>query len=831
MSKGIQVILHRFFSIEKQTRKPLNKNFPKRKTNINTMKKNKTIQLVLIFLLSSCCFQTVYAQLNCTVGCFANVEYFPSQTEEVIIHPLDLVAFANGDCLPDFEYFIGTDMTANPGPPPFPLMDSLIFPAGTSGIFPISVTITDGQGNPISDCWGVITITQGSNACNPDNSPPTLSCNDLVFVSNAIGEDFVIYPDMLVEGIASDSCSLPNDIEYFITLDGTLTSPPTTDSIIIPLETEGIIPVFVWAVDEAGNGSSCESQVDLYSVHHVTGTVYIDDNQDCLFNNNENGIGNTGLRYSNDEGLSFTNFSTDIFGAYDVFFVSKIRDPFLEIILPNGMVTSCPTSINLAADPGIENHDFAFQLFDGCDQMVVDVSTIGLRICDTAIYHIKYCNYSTTAIDDVEVTITLPADMNMVSGSLPFTDLGNNQFLFNIGTVASAMCGGFNISAGLDCNVPLGATRCVEASIVPNSCNDVNWNGSTLRVTGECDDTENLTRFKIENIGVGGMATELNYMVVEDVVMSMTNPIQLAAGGIETIDLPANGSTWRIEIPQEDGHPSLSIPSASIEGCGGYGSMGYITQFSTPDVDPYIAIDCQEVVGSWDPNDKQAAPTGYATENFIEQNISIEYKIRFQNTGTAPAFNVRLEDRISEHLDISSIETGASSHPYRVELKEDGLLIFHFENIMLPDSATNLEESQGFVQFRIHQLLDNDLGTVIENTADIYFDYNEAVVTNTVHHTIGTNFIPTGTVQTFVPNLKIGVAPNPFSNFTNITLEGIGNMEGEFELYDVMGRLVKTDSFSDNIYRLERNELSSGTYFFRFLNGKGVLANGKLVVQ
>ena len=103
-------------------------------------------------------------------------------------------------------------------------------------------------------------------------------------------------------------------------------------------------------------------------------------------------------------------------------------------------------------------------------------------------------------IDDVEVMITLPADMNMVLGSLPFTDLGNNQFLFSIGTVASADCGSFIILAGLDCNVPLGATRCVEASIVPNSCLDeFNWNGSTLRVTGECDDSENLVRFKIGN--------------------------------------------------------------------------------------------------------------------------------------------------------------------------------------------------------------------------------------------------------------------------------------------------------------------------------------------
>ena len=105
------------------------------------------------------------------------------------------------------------------------------------------------------------------------------------------------------------------------------------------------------------------------------------------------------------------------------------------------------------------------------------------------------------------------------------------------------------------------------------------------------------------------------------------------------------------------------------------------------------------------------------------------------------------------------------------------------------------------------------------------------MVTNTVHHTIGNNFIQTGTVQTFIPNLKIGITPNPFTNFANISLEGIEMMNGEFELYDIMGRLVKADNFTDNIYRLERAGLSSGTYLFRFKNEKGLLANGKLVIQ
>jgi len=50
---------------------------------------------------------------------------------------------------------------------------------------------------------------------------------------------------------------------------------------------------------------------------------------------------------------------------------------------------------------------------------------------------------------------------------------------------------------------------------------------------GECDDTDNLVRFEIENIGTGDMQNSLNYIVIEDVVMSMTEPIQLPSGEIE----------------------------------------------------------------------------------------------------------------------------------------------------------------------------------------------------------------------------------------------------------------------------------------------------------
>ena len=71
---------------------------------------------------------------------------------------------------------------------------------------------------------------------------------------------------------------------------------------------------------------------------------------------------------------------------------------------------------------------------------------------------------------------------------------------------------------------------------------------------------------------------------------------------------------------------------------------------------------------------------------------------------------------------------------------------FIFNNIQLPDSNVNEPASHGFVKFKINQRANNPLGTVIENKAGIYFDFNEAVITNSTHHVLGENFVESNLV-------------------------------------------------------------------------------------
>jgi hypothetical protein len=144
-----------------------------------------------------------------------------------------------------------------------------------------------------------------------------------------------------------------------------------------------------------------------------------------------------------------------------------------------------------------------------------------------------------------------------------------------------------------------------------------------------------------------------------------------------------------------------------------------------------------QVICSFDPNDKAATPEGYAEPHYILAEDEIEYKIRFQNTGNAPANNVEIIDSLDvSHLDLNTFEVILSSHEMNTIVDPDGVVHFQFDNINLPDSVSDEPGSHGFVVYRIKPNANIQGGDEVNNTAYIYFDSNPAIVTNTTYHTI-----------------------------------------------------------------------------------------------
>lgn len=138
----------------------------------------------------------------------------------------------------------------------------------------------------------------------------------------------------------------------------------------------------------------------------------------------------------------------------------------------------------------------------------------------------------------------------------------------------------------------------------------------------------------------------------------------------------------------------------------------------------------QEITGAYDPNDKVVNTPQFNIETIDPaQPLDLTYRVRFQNTGTAPAVNVRVEDLLEEDLDPSTFQLLSSSHPVYYQIQGNQINFF-FDNIMLPDSTSDPEGSIGTFFFRIKSNGNHTLESSIDNQVSIFFDFNEPIITN-----------------------------------------------------------------------------------------------------
>lgn len=199
------------------------------------------------------------------------------------------------------------------------------------------------------------------------------------------------------------------------------------------------------------------------------------------------------------------------------------------------------------------------------------------------------------------------------------------------------------------------------------------------------------------------------------------------------------------------------------------------------------------VVGSYDPNDKRVSPyhTGTAWDGgtIYQSDEELEYIIRFQNTGTAPAQFVIIRDTLDVNLIPTTIRHISTKHDANIRIEEGNILIATFNNIYLPDSSVDFEASIGFIKFTINRQPNLPIGTSIENTAAIYFDFNTPIITNTPVSTIGT---VTSNIIVSEHQLDMQTMPNPFNE--QVTIKYVLEQEEDvtIQIQNSLGQVVKT---------------------------------------
>ncbi|MEZ4942081.1 MAG: carboxypeptidase-like regulatory domain-containing protein [Saprospiraceae bacterium] len=568
--------------------------------------------------------------------------------------------------------------------------------------------------------------------------------------------------------------------------------------------------------------------------HSLTGQIARDSTFNCVLDAFDPPLEGWAVQAT---GNGLTQYASSNAAGRYVF--SDLDNGNYEIVLtpPSYLWEPCFDTVQLtftSPAPIADTLDFPVQSLYDCPLMEVDIATPFLRRCFGNTFAVHYCNVGNETADPASVTVLLDPLLTVDSASIPYTQDGQ-LLTFDLGVVAAGACGSFKLFTALSCDAELGQTLCVEAHIFPDTIcamNLPNWSGAQVEVSAECAGDSVI--FLIHNTGTATMPNALDFIIVDDHVITRQGMFQLPPGGIHPETVPADGSTWRLIADQEPGFPfGPQRPSVGMEAClsnpQGNPSWGMLNMFTNYTGNPFHDTDCRTVIGAWDPNDKQALPIGVDAPHFIEQNQPLEYLIRFQNTGTDTAFTVVIRDTLSPWLNPASIRPGASSHPYRWALSGAGILTFTFENIMLPDSNVNEAASHGFVQFRIDQQRDNPLGAVIENRAGIYFDFNEPVITNTVFHTVGENFLPTATRELSVAPLQLRIWPNPATHQTTVKLDELYRPGRLLMLRAASGRLIHTWPAQYLRQECPRAGVPAGLYWLELRDEGRLIAAGKLI--
>ena len=254
-------------------------------------------------------------------------------------------------------------------------------------------------------------------------------------------------------------------------------------------------------------------------------------------------------------------------------------------------------------------------------------------------------------------------------------------------------------------------------------------------------------------------------------------------------------------------------------------SVAYTTASNDVISENNVSVITQEVIGSYDPNDiTESHGSDILYDSFITTDEYLYYTIRFQNVGTAEAINVRIENTLNPLLDISTLQFIRATHDV-VMMQNANQLTWTFDNINLPAQSQDDFGSNGYVLYRIKPTTGYAIGTIIPNTAEIYFDFNAPVITNTFE----TEFVENSlSVDEFSSN-DFTLYPNPATRILNIKLNSASSRNTFLEIIDVQGKIVMKNTVNE-VLQLNVENLQTGLYFVKLKqNNKQTIK--KLIIE
>lgn len=251
-------------------------------------------------------------------------------------------------------------------------------------------------------------------------------------------------------------------------------------------------------------------------------------------------------------------------------------------------------------------------------------------------------------------------------------------------------------------------------------------------------------------------------------------------------------------------------------------SAAVISDESEINIENNSASSSQVIVGSYDPNDKiESRGSQILIDDFTSDDY-LTYTIRFENTGTASALNVRVTDELDSWLNPETVRAISASHDYMLQ-RTGNTLTWTFNDIMLPFISDDPIGSHGFIQFQVKPNAGVTEGIEIPNTASIYFDFNPPIITNTF-------------VTEFVDFMGIGensnddfiMYPNPADQVLHI--ESVLDVKS-ITMIDITGKTIFDLHSADFSRPIDVSAINAGMYFLHIESLTGEKSVKKILIK
>lgn len=558
------------------------------------------------------------------------------------------------------------------------------------------------------------------------------------------------------------------------------------------------------------------------------GLVTYDANGNCQRDNAEIGLEGwlVELTYRNRKYYR----TTDATGYFEFFVPEGVYS--VRIIPKSEIWGACEDIIRTTVDQqGAPMMQFHVSRYIDCSRIMVNLSSSRLTTCSENEYTLVVQNQGTVAVTDVQVELEFDSFLTFVSSDRNIMEVEPQRIRVETGTLDVYEKDTIRLSFFLSCEAEVGQTHCITAMAAQNNPCFVpsSWSGADLKITSECDRNSGKARFTVTNSGLGNMTETRRYIVTEDEVIRTADDIILDAQSLIDIELPANGATYRLFVPQTTGYPYVSqTATLALEGCtadnGDEFSLGFVTIFEESDRDVFIDKLCLESADFQNESAFiSALPRGYGVRRYIDNGTQIEYLIEFSNNTNTILEDVMLKTYLTEDFDVTSLQMGAASHPFTYAFNADRELIIHFS------SADMWPDEKGYIKFSIYPRAGLQEETRITVNTRVFYNFKTISEAVSTFHTIGQNYIVISSVEWGGEEWDISCYPNPTQDMIYLDLSSLDFKEGYFQMCDVHGKAVQTGSLTPGINQIPMDLLPSGSYLARIICDNQTLVTYKMI--